>query len=334
MSKVYIKKLFNRANSSIFCLSKNGKSMTLKVVVITFLFLFQAQEKINVSSSVSKTTMQIGDKLTYKISIEYNSGIQIETPGEGINLGYFEVKDYIIHPPKVVGNNILEEFEYTISTYDTGAFIIPPFPVAYFETKDRSDFNIIEALEQRIYVESIFLNDSVVKVQPKSVKNVMAVPYDTYWWAYVLGVLLIIGLIYYFFVYRKKDEESIIVETKLLPHERAFLSLKQYDNFNSKDQKEINNYYTSLSMILRVYLEERFEILAVEETTFELRTSLRQIPISSPQYDELIQLIESCDLVKFAKEIPKEDDFIATYKNIYNFIMNTKTTAIPEVTSE
>ena len=298
-----------------------------KVLSLIFVLVFQTQtEKISVSSSVGKSTIKIGDKIKYMIEIEYDKSLKIEAPGSAINLGYFEIKDYKIHAPKEENGRISEIYEYTISTYDTGEYIIPPFPVAFFETENRSDFNYIEAPEQTIYVQSIFLNDSVVNAEPKPIKALKVVDREINWvlWSLLIlaGVLIIGSLVWYFFIRKEIIPEKVI--TPLEAHEIALKELEKIKHFSSEDLYEINQFYTDLSMILRRYLEHRFNFSAVEQTTTELRDSLKNVDILSNDYEKLIELLPKADMVKFAKEIPPSDEFIADFNSIESFVKRSK----------
>ena len=247
---------------------------------------------------------------------------QYKTPGLSITV----IKDYKIHAPKEENGRISEIYEYTISTYDTGEYIIPPFPVAFFETEDRSDFNYIEAPEQTIYVQSIFLNDSVVNAEPKPIKALKVVDREINWvlWSLLIltGLLIIGSLVWYFFIRKEIIPEKVI--TPLEAHEIALKELSKIKNFSSEDLYEINQFYTDLSMILRRYLEHRFNISAVEQTTTELRDSLKNVDILSNDYDKLIELLPKADMVKFAKEIPPSDEFLADFNSIESFIKRSK----------
>ena len=65
-------------------------------------------------------------------SINRDKDLRIMKPGEGLNLGMFEIKDYKFHDPVEKDGRLIEKYDFTISVYDTGKFTIPPFPVAYF----------------------------------------------------------------------------------------------------------------------------------------------------------------------------------------------------------
>ncbi|MCB0278775.1 MAG: hypothetical protein KDD94_04690 [Calditrichaeota bacterium] len=297
----------------------------LKYIAILLLLLQQDNDKITVSSSVDKSRIKIGDYINYTIRIERNQNLKIDAPGQAINLGYFEIKDYTIHPPRLEDGKIIEEFQYTISTYDTGEYVIPPFPVAYFEKPDKSDFNFLEAPEQTIYVESIFLNDSTVNAQPKPIKDIVDLDYlNNYWLWTGVGLLVIAAAIAIYFYLRKEDEPEEEIITPLKAYQIALEALRKHHKFESDDELEINRYYTALSLILRTYIENRFQIPAAEQTTDELRASLKIIPITTDQYYKLVDLISAADLVKFAKELPDSSDFQRFYQEVEGFIQQTK----------
>ena len=309
----------------------------IKFICSLLILLMQdASEKISVSSSISKTQMKIGDKITYKIRIDYDKSLKIEAPGSAINLGYFEIKDYKIHPPKEVENRIVEMYEYTISTYDTGKFIIPPFPVAFFETEARTDFNYIEAPEQELYVESIFVQDSILNEQPKPIKALKTVAEDVNYWLWGLllfACLLCIGFAVWYFKFRRVEEDVKVI-TPLEAHEIALRDLKEIEGFTSDNLYEVNVYYTNLSTILRRYLEQRYGISALEQTTTELRVSLKTIEITSKDFDRLIELLPKADMVKFAKECPPENEFTDDFLSIKEFVLRSKPAVIAEATDE
>jgi hypothetical protein len=68
-----------------------------------------------------------------------------------------------------------------------------------------------------------------------------------------------------------------------------------------------NRFCTEVSLALRVYLEERFQLRAPERTTDEFLIELQASPVLSPaQKQGLHDFLASCDLVKFARFEPTE----------------------------
>ena len=96
--------------------------------------MLSAQDKglIEVRAEVDTAVITIGDRITYSIIIDRRENLRIARPGEGLNLGGFEIKSYNFPEAQVADGRITERFDFNISVYDTGKYAIPPFPVAYF----------------------------------------------------------------------------------------------------------------------------------------------------------------------------------------------------------
>ncbi|MCG8699690.1 MAG: hypothetical protein MI922_16665, partial [Bacteroidales bacterium] len=88
---------------------------------------------------------------------------------------------------------------------------------------------------------------------------------------------------------------------------------------------QVKEYYSKLTGIIRAYIEMHFEIPALEQTTSEILKSFydseyRQI-INRNDLEELLNL---ADLVKFAKGDPQPDENIKLLEIGYKFIKETK----------
>lgn len=92
------------------------------------------------------------------------------------------------------------------------------------------------------------------------------------------------------------------------PAELAREALERLLASDLLDKGEIKLFYTKLSEIPRRYLEDRFGIPALDRTTPELLPELRRRPEMREIYGDMRRFLESCDLVKFAKHAPGEDD--------------------------
>ncbi len=87
---------------------------------------------IEVTSSVDTSVITIGDRITYTISLSYRKDLHVEKPGEGLNLGQFEIKDYSVSEPVEAYGRIDQKFEYVISFLIPGDLLSRPFPSPIF----------------------------------------------------------------------------------------------------------------------------------------------------------------------------------------------------------
>jgi hypothetical protein len=85
-----------------------------------------------------------------------------------------------------------------------------------------------------------------------------------------------------------------------------------------------------MSDILRRYLEKRFDFPAVEETTSEIRTELKKADLSHSVQVLILEVLELCDLAKFAKYLPEPTQIVAFNKKAIEVIDQTKPTLIAQ----
>ncbi len=309
----------------------NGCENMIKIIVL-IIFVAQlglAQDSkplIEVQSAVDTSLITIGDRINYSVSIEHKEGMRVEQPGAGVNLGQFEIKNYKIIPPYSQDDRVFIKYEYEISVFDTGKFTIPPFPVAYFPTDSTKDYKLIEANPINIYVESVIQDGDK---ELKDIKPPVYVPYD-YVFAISVAAIIIAILAAGFFAYRfyrKKKETGFVFkapELKRPAHEIALADLDALIAGNLLAERQIKQYYIELSDIIRHYIEGRFFIPALEETSFEILTEIRSQELNQDLYQLLTDFLGICDLVKFAKHIPSEDEHGTNADQARRFVEETK----------
>jgi hypothetical protein len=148
---------------------------------------------------------------------------------------------------------------------------------------------------------------------------------------YILGVMLI-GAIIFLILYsikRKKKNKPFFampVKPKEPPHIIALRELDRIKNEKIWQKEKIKQYYSEVTDVLRNYIEERFEIPAMEQTTHEILESFkyRRDLLGEKSFQNLSQILSLADLVKFAKYKPLPDDNNLTLVNSYFFVNETK----------
>ncbi len=108
-------------------------------------------------------------------------------------------------------------------------------------------------------------------------------------------------------------------------HTRALTAIQKIkDEQRVVSHDEQKAYYTALTDALRRYLEERFGFSAMEMTTGEIIAELRAVD-DPKMIDELRNLFETADLVKFAKYQTLINENDRALVNAISFIDQTKT---------
>lgn len=183
----------------------------------------------------------------------------------------------------------------------------------------------IEILEYPIDTTKIEVKDIKTVLEEKfTIKEILPI-------IYVLIALIIIGVGLYFFIrYMKKRKQNIetpeIVkeEPKIPPHVKALQSLEDLYNKKLSERNLQKQFYTELTEIIWIYLEERFGIYASEMTSSEILLQVKMNNnISQNNFMLLNKIFHTSDLVKFAKYQTDQMIDKSLLSNTREFVINT-----------
>ena len=129
---------------------------------------------------------------------------------------------------------------------------------------------------------------------------------------HILLIILILALIAvgFFalvrFLRAKNKRVEVATVDPRMPWEIATERFDKLESSSLLEEGDFKSYYSVLSGIIRQYFEDRFKVRAPEMTTEEFLWSLEKSRyLTADQNDTLKQFLNSCDIVKFAKYIPR-----------------------------
>jgi len=325
--------------------SVSYKIKTMRKIIITILTtlllmsaaLADRQGLIEVKSQVDTSVITIGDLITYSIIINRDKHLRVEKPGEGLNLGMFEIKRYNFHKPIEKNGRIIERYDFTISVYDTGKYEIPPFPVAYFANDTTHKYNIIEAPAIKIYVKSVISGDEAKVL--KDIKPPIAIPFNWKFWLSMAAILLLLLVAAYlgYRLWKKRQEKGYLFIPPPPPrpaHEVALEALQKLFTSDLLQRGGFKAFFSEFSDIMRNYLEGRYFVSALEETTLEIVGDMVLHLADEALLKKLQKMLSLADLVKFAKYLPAEEETEKIKTDALDFIEQTKIVFTPEEKEE
>lgn len=124
---------------------------------------------------------------------------------------------------------------------------------------------------------------------------------------YLYGLLTAVGLVLLGIYLNKKfkdneeKEEVIVPEVKKPAH---IIALKDLNELKSKQlwqSGEEKQYHTELTRVMRQYVEDRYDIQALEMTTSQLKNSMSKKGIGTAVISKFTDILQIADKVKFAK---------------------------------
>ena len=222
------------------------------------------------------------------------------------------------------GDGTLEiEQVYTITSFDSGFFVIPPF--RFIDAEDTSSMAETEAILIEVHTMEVDTAQAF-----KDIKNPYSVPYT--WDEFISeaiaisGILVLLLLAYLFYRYWKNRPKKEIVEEVFVgdPYEIAMEGLHLLDDKKLWQQDKIKEYYTELTDIVRTYIENRYAIIAMEMTTDEIMESLAYTQAAPADREKLGQLLLMADMVKFAKSKPLAREHQMNMSQASDFVRDTR----------
>lgn len=294
------------------------------LTIIGFVNL-QSQTVIGLSD---KKVYNIGDRIEFTFKVPFDSSSQTLIVNKN-NSDSLELQNTIIDTITESNKKYLRYKQYYTSFISgnkkigEGVFV----KVGNSEEKYFAVLPIeIEILEYPIDTNKIEIKDIKPLLEEKfSFKEILPI-------IYVLLAIIVIGVGVYFLIwYMKKRRRNIETpevikeEPKIPPHIKALQLLEDLSKKKLSEQNLQKQYYTELTEIIWVYLEERFRIFASEMTSSDILSQAKlNNNISQNNYLLLEKIFTTSDLVKFAKYETNQMIDKNTLSEAKEFVINTK----------
>ena len=306
-----------------------------RLLYYTFLLAFPMLYAQEVKVETNTKNIKIGEQIQYKVSVETPADTPVSFP-DGQTFAPLEmVKTRAADTLRDGGKYRLVK-EYYLTQFDEGKYTIPSQKIRINNKDYFTDSLLVEV--HTVAIDT--LKQPLYDIKPiQEVKK----PFTSYGWiltiiAAVL-LLLIVAFVYFVFI-RKKKFPFLQTQKKLPPFDRAIQDLKELQNSKYLIQSQHKEYYTRLTDIVKAYLEEEVHILAKESTTDELLAKINllqekgKLNLNQETITNLKRVLQTADLVKFAKNKPSDDNAEYDRETIENVVIKTKEAIPLEPTDE
>ncbi len=311
------------------------KSHITFFIFLLFFLLFKISigQKINISATLDSTKIRIGEQVKLDLYVTYSAkqnNLKIQWPNiadtitdkiEVISVSVIDTTS----PDKSNPDIIQQHQQITISAYDSGYFAIPGFK--FFINNDSTTAFYSQSLF--LEVHTVPTDSSITKT--KDIKPPFAEAFNWKWYSkyfyWGFSLLVIIILIVLITIYFTKKNKIVVLKSekpKIPAHIIALESLEKIKNEQIWKEEKTKEYYSSISDTIRLYIEERFKVNALESTTAEIMKAFRSQVVDKESKDKLQQLLMLSDLVKFAKQFPIISEHTFTLQNAFDFVNETK----------
>jgi hypothetical protein len=289
----------------------------------------KAQE-VTARARIDSTEYLVGDAITVHVILSHPAGVTFQ-PTVGDSLGAFSV---IGRTPFRQMGETATATELVVAKYDSGAAAIPAISFLYSLRGDTGS--------RTVSTNGLFASVQTVPVDTaaeiKDLKPPVSIPIPLWEIALYAGVVLVAGglgyLLYRFWKRRRQSRGGEAFVPPARPaHVIALEELGKLKERHLWQQGLIKQYYSEVTEIFRRYIENRYRLMALEETTDEILDGLGKLRMSEDLLGRGSEILRRADLVKFAKHQPGVTEHEETLKFVYEFVDRTKITEMTPVSA-
>lgn len=284
------------------------------------------QAQVTVNASIDSLQLLIGEQAHVKLEVSCPADAQLIMPTypnnhlmEGVEI-LGEVKADTQYLNK--RNHMVVTQTYTVTSFDTAFYYIPPFEVLVDSLSYPSNSLALKVFTFDIDTTNVAAIFPIKDVVQRPITVIEVLPMS----GSVVLIIVLCFLIPYLLA-RYHDNKPILrrvtIAPKLPPHQVALQEMERIKGEKSWQKEDVKQYYTELTDALRVYMHDRFGFDAMEMTSDEIIDKLNEQP-DKEWIPELRDLFTMSDLVKFAKYKPLINENDMNLINAIDFINKTK----------
>jgi hypothetical protein len=275
--------------------------------------------------SAASTDYAIGDRAEIKLKLELPKGYTFKWPVLKPDSG-LELSDTLSTDSSITKDSKTYTRHIFVTAFDSGVFMFPALQIEFRKDGDTA------ALFRK--TEPVALNYHRITVDTAkeiiAIKEPVQVPPDIraviLYAALALLALGIIFLVWYFWRKKKLSPATKAlarIESKNIPPwQKASEKLDELEKMQLWEQGQLKQHYVLLSLILRQYIQDTYRIEALEYTTSQImENGTRIFPAEASRL--LGNLLETADLVKFAKHTPDAAEIKDSIRQARDFVRSS-----------
>ena len=289
-----------------------------------------------------RDSVLIADQLFY--------GFDLKQVEEGTQFAFPQIKDTLMTNIRVVRQWQLDTVKaskakkgqprmldlrggLTVTSFDEGIYYLPPLAVQRLSKDGVLDTLVFDPQKVQIHTMPV---DTATFV-PHDIKGVIRYPVtfaEVLPW--LLGGLALAGLIalivWLIIRYRRNHDPEYIKRDPA--HIVALRKLDKYRGNSLWAPEKQKSFYSGITDALREYIVERYGIGAMEMTTAEIFKDMKKTDAPADLQEELKELFERADFVKFAKYVASDEDNAKALPVAVRFVTSTYQAELEEETVE
>ena len=287
-----------------------------------------APGEVRLEVAAEPSAIHLGDPVRVTVRLVYPQGTRITAFAPEGDLGDLALLDRRVEPPYALDLGRVEEVRtLRITAYQLGAHEVPALHASYADASGKEV--TVASAPVRFEVTSILTSGDTT---PADIKPPAAMPEGRLWPWLLLALALAGACLWAWWRRRRRRpaaEQAAPAVPARPPHEIAYAELQRLLSSGLLEEGRVKEFYIELAEIVKRYLTARFGVETFERTSSEILEALRAARVPVRVTGAVGEFFGACDLVKFAKHLPRPDETRAAVEQAYRLVDETKPAPAP-----
>lgn len=289
--------------------------------------LLQAQ---NITEYAPIDSLRVGDTFDFAITLDRNQEYdEIIFPDSAEFSSTFEIRSRNQYRVSTYKDSVA----YKLQFFGTADTTLPQMPVYLVQNQDTTTL-YTNPLPIRFSSTLAEGEDSFRPLKP-------IFEFAVAWWPYILGLIILVFAGYYLYQYylqkqkkekaEPKERPTFSPEPFVNPIKEFRKAIRELENAELEDQEDFKAFYIDLGDAIRQYYESLYNLPALESTSRELLTMLKNNAVDEDLVADTRAVLQEADMVKFAKFKPTTKQADRALSKAYNFLERAREIDSPRI---
>lgn len=279
--------------------------------------------QVIVEAHTDTASILIGEQIQMRVKCTVNAGQKVKFPS-------YSPQQQIVQGVEVVGNGSIDTLvlnngkrleltrRYTITSFDSAMYQIPPFKVEV----DGKAYASRNGVGLKVSTVAVDLQHPEKFNGPHAV---VEQPFEWSWTMWLCALLCVAMLAAVVALAVRLTDPKLITRRVIInpPTPAHITAINNIEQIKRKPADDVKLYYMELTEALRTYIEKRFGFNAKEMTTNEIVRHLYETN-NEEAMTELKSVLETADLVKFAKHKTTLTEQDQSLMSAMSYVQTTK----------
>ena len=258
-----------------------------------------------------KDTLLIGDQTQWGLQVQVvpETEVLVAPLENPVVQGVEVIENWKIDTLKSRKDALDLRIHSTLTSFDSGSFVVPGRELYLLRPDGQVDTVHLDDLT--LEYTTIPVDTANFEVQPMKAQMKYPVTFAEVapWGAGLLALILLAWVLVRYWQ-RRRANQPVFGAPKPVdpPHVVALRDLDRIRQAQLWQNNQTKQFYTEVTEVLRKYIEDRYDVSAMESTTPEILAMLKAFSIPATEFADLQDLLTTADMVKFAKYVALQEE--------------------------